>query len=173
MTVSNNVQYITEKNPSVTEVMSSIESSFKGITSSTKSIQVKESKESTEYKVVVEVNKKIEEITAVKKGNVISVLGIQVSSQVVETNSAVTSEKVTIKESTSVKITDETKKTLENIIKNSSIPQIVNGEILKIEATETLLSIVYTVEVKSSTNQVEIVTIVSQYGEKPKITSVK
>lgn len=84
-----------------------------------------------------------------------------------------TSEKVTIKESTSVKITDETKKTLENIIKNSSIPQIVNGEILKIEATETLLSIVYTVEVKSSTNQVEIVTIVSQYGEKPKITSVK
>jgi hypothetical protein len=49
----------------------------------------------------------------------------------------------------------------------------VNGEILKIESAETLLSIVYTVEVKSSTNKVEIVTIVSQYGEKPKITSVK
>lgn len=75
---------ITEQQPDITEVLTTLESSYGTTTEQIESIQVVQQQYSTEYQLVTEVEGTVQTITVVKKDSEIQVLGIEDITTVVQ-----------------------------------------------------------------------------------------
>ena len=108
---SNDVALVTIERPEMTAVLTQIDETYKQKISETiKSVKVTEQKYSTEYQIVTEVQGKTTEVTVIKKGNEIKVLGLEeiVTSIMPLPVTQVTVEETTVIEEETVEVTSET-----------------------------------------------------------------
>lgn len=116
------------------------------------------------------------EITVIKQNNEITVLGLDLVVQTTEqtltgevSQTTVSGESVVTQ---NVSITSEVAVLLNTTIHNSAIESIKDNQIVSITSTDNLISTVYTVTTKDSTNQIQNVTIAVTADQKVSILQV-
>jgi len=132
------------------------------VTGSTQSVRVVEQNGKVEYKLVVEVDKSLQEISVSKDEGKYVVQNVQ---SVEEKPKSMEEEKP--KPQVKEKVEKESEKGTEiaKFIESSTISRFVSGQIVSITSTDSLISTLYEVEVKDSTGKITVLTVLSQPGE--------
>jgi hypothetical protein len=159
---SNNVQYVAQKYPDTPAVTQSVDAYFQqSIASTIQSVQVVEQSGEVSYKLVVKVDKTTHEVAVGKVDGKYVVQNVYPHQPTYVTAH---SEK---KQQESQKVEGEsvTGSEITKFIQSSPNTHLAKGEIVSITATESLVSTLYTVEVKDSASKVTVVELLSQPGE--------